>query len=375
MSKVKVSLAGCSSYKQQDVSVALRKGMDLIGGIDRFISRGDRVLLKPNILIGKPPEFCVNTHPAIIEAVIVLVKEAGGIPVLGDSPGFGSTLRNAKRAGYNEICQKYRVPVIEFNNPAEYSFEKGLLFKKLWVERSVMECDKVINLAKLKTHGMMMLTLAVKNMFGAVCGYKKLHWHMVAKDDYNVFAGFLTDLYRFISPCLNILDGIDSMEGNGPQSGKRRFTGFIALSSDGIALDRVICDAVGYKPMDVPVMDYSIRNKIESADIKNINVLGKSVEEIKIKDFLPPRKNRLTFYRMPAFMHRIMDRFILVLPRVSHDKCTRCGICYRTCPNKAIDYKENSNRKYKKSVVINYERCIRCYCCQEMCPEGAIRLR
>ncbi len=375
MGKYKVSLVKCDSYNLEEVHTALKKSIDLLGGIEAFVRSGDRVLLKPNILIGKPPENCVNTHPSVIEAVINLVRECGGKPELGDSPGFGSAVWNSKRAGYYEVCRRHSVPIIEFDSPKEYPFEDGYLFKKIEMDSHILDYDRIINLAKLKTHGMMMLTLAVKNMFGVVSGYKKLHWHMAAKDDYSVFARFLIDLCRFASPSLNILDAVYSMEGNGPQSGQGRKTGFLSASESAHSLDRVICDIVRFKPEDVPVIDSGIKLGIPEYSIENIEIEGESIESLKIKDFKPPRKNRLTFYKLPGFVHRIIDRFILIFPRVNDRICTRCGICIKSCPADAIRFKSKPGKEYGKSVEIDYHKCIRCYCCQEMCPEGAIRLK
>lgn len=362
----KVSIVSCNSYDTEELNKAVRKSIDLIGGMEKYIKKGDRVLLKPNILFGKSPDKCVNTHPSFIEVIASMVKEAGGIPFLGDSPGFGSTLSNAKKAQYYDICEKHDIPIVDFTENKLYNFEKGYLFKSFELESTLRNYDKIINLPKLKTHGMMMLTLAVKNLYGLVSGYKKLHWHMIAKDDYILFGKFLIDLYRFISPALNILDGIDAMEGNGPQSGVPRKCNMIISSPNGISLDRIVCDIVGLKPDSVPVIKAALDFGLD--DIHNIEMLGEDPGSLKIKNFRLPRRNLLTFYRFPAFIHRFLKKYFLVLPIIDKKTCTKCKICIKSCPNHVISYNEDIIR-------IDYEKCIRCYCCQEMCPEGAIKLK
>src|SRR5512136_114106 len=97
--KSSVSIVRCENYDEQKVLIALRESINLIGGIQTFVKKGSRVLLKPNLLYGKSPEKAVTTHPSILKGTIQLVREAGGIPFIGDSPAVGSLTRAAEKSG------------------------------------------------------------------------------------------------------------------------------------------------------------------------------------------------------------------------------------------------------------------------------------
>src|SRR5512136_1907244 len=94
-----VSIVTCGRYDEADVLKCLRRAIDLIGGIETFVRPGNRVLLKPNLLYGKSPEKAVTTHPSIMKGMISIVREAGGIPFIGDSPSIGSLMKAAEKSG------------------------------------------------------------------------------------------------------------------------------------------------------------------------------------------------------------------------------------------------------------------------------------
>jgi uncharacterized protein (DUF362 family) len=87
MEKIPVSISKCSSYQLEEVQTAVLKCLDAIGGISSFIKPGDKVMIKPNMLQGRSPDEAITTHPAVVEAVVNIVKDAGAIPMIGDSPG------------------------------------------------------------------------------------------------------------------------------------------------------------------------------------------------------------------------------------------------------------------------------------------------
>ena len=115
--KSTVSIIKCPSYDEEEVLQALRKSIDLIGGIENFVKKGNRVLLKPNLLYGKAPERAVTTHPSIIKGMIQIVREAGGIPFIGDSPSIGSLTRAAEKAGIKRVADEMECPLVEFDRP------------------------------------------------------------------------------------------------------------------------------------------------------------------------------------------------------------------------------------------------------------------
>jgi len=240
-----VSIVRCPHYGSEEVLKNLRKAIGLVGGIGTFVKKGDRVLLKPNLIFGKSPEKAVTTHPSIIRGILEIVREAGGIPFIGDSPGLGSAIRAAEKAGVKAVADELQCPVIDFNRPILSEKRKGRTFRKLEIDQSLLEADVVINLPKWKTHSQTLLTLGIKNLFGCVPGPKKALWHLQAGEDRVLFAQVLVDLYEVIQPSLTILDGVVAMEGNGPSSGDPTAIGLILAGSDALSLDQVVCDLLG----------------------------------------------------------------------------------------------------------------------------------
>ena len=166
-----VALKRCGDYRADKVLETVKNAIDELGGIDQYVKAGDRVLLKPNLLVGRPAEKHVNTHPAVVQAVIRLVKKAGGKPVIGDSPALpatGNAVKVAVKCGIADVARKEGVDVVDFNNPVEVASPSGATFKKFKIDQMVLDSDVVINLPKLKSHGQMTLTMGVKNIFGGI---------------------------------------------------------------------------------------------------------------------------------------------------------------------------------------------------------------
>src|ERR1039457_2942437 len=164
-----VIIEPCGSYDRQTVRAALLKLVMPLGGMAAFVNPGERVLLKPNMLAAKPPKKAVTTHPEVLRAVIELVQESGGIPLVGDSPGIGDFRKVAEKTGILAVVEETGAELVEFGETIEVAGQ--WIFKSLEVARTYMEADRIINLPKLKTHEMMTMTCAVKKLFrGGVGG-------------------------------------------------------------------------------------------------------------------------------------------------------------------------------------------------------------
>lgn len=359
-----VSITRCASYETQEAYRAVRESIDLLGGMETFVSRGERILLKPNLLAGKPPETAVTTHPEVVRAVIRLVKEAGGVPVVGDSPGLGTALKVADKCGVASVCREEGVELIDLKTLVVAENPDGLTFKRLEVAKEALDCDGIINIPKLKTHAQMFLTLGVKNLFGCVPGKLKPQWHLSAGVESSHFAAMLLDLYSFLRPRLTVMDGIVGMEGNGPGAGDPRKIGLVFAGADAVALDTVVTAVLGAEPHDLPLLKAaSIRGL--NTDIDGIEVLGEGISSVAVDGFKFPPLVSLNFAdRLPYFLDRRLRRALTSRPSVERLKCTLCNICVQVCPAEVMAKTDR--------ISIDYDRCIRCYCCQEMCPEGAI---
>jgi uncharacterized protein (DUF362 family)/Pyruvate/2-oxoacid:ferredoxin oxidoreductase delta subunit len=328
------------------------------------VKAGSHVLLKPNLLYGKPPEKAVTTHPSVIRGMIQIVREAGGVPFIGDSPSVGSLMRTAEKAGIKAVADELKCPLVEFNRPVLPSKGGGKVFKQIEIDQAVLDADVVINLPKWKTHAQMLLTLGVKNLFGCIPGPRKPLWHLKAGNDRRIFAQILFDVYQLIQPSLTVLDGIVGMEGNGPNNGHPIPIGLILASGDALSIDLVVCDLLGISRGAIPTNQIGVEN---GTGKDSIEIVGEPTETSKISSFkLPPPFG--VSWNLPGFMRKAFKNALTSKPWINDLLCKGCGLCTEICPLKALT-------KKGKSLAFNYEECIRCFCCQEVCPEGAISIK
>ncbi len=367
----RVALVACPDYTPEKVEVALRRGLELLGGINRFIKSGERIVLKPNVLIGASPDKCVCTHPAVFRAAGRVLLEAGVSLTCGDSPSFGGTAVNMRIAGLKQIADELGIELADFAHGRAVSHRDGLLIKRFVVANGVLAADGLVSLPKLKTHGLTRLTGAVKNQFGCVPGLLKGQHHAKTPDPF-AFATMLVDLNTLIRPRLYIMDAVMAMEGNGPRSGRPRQLGALLISDDPIALDAVACKIIDLDPALVPTAAPGERAGLGTYHYESIEVVGEDVNDFVCPDFDCVRKPPVAagggrFSRF--FKNRTSAR-----PVIDEALCTRCGTCIRHCPvtPKAVDWVDGDE---SRPPAHDYDLCIRCFCCQELCPASAITVK
>ena len=356
---MKVSVVKCNSYNEEKVYRAVKKSIDLIGGLK--IKPGSKVLLKPNILSARKPEAAITTHPSVVAAVCRILKPMNVKIMIGDSSGmgrYGYTTNALEVSGMKRVAERFNAELISFEGLSKKIKIKGAkVLKTANIAKPVLDADYIINLPKLKTHTLMRYTGAVKNMFGCIPGGRKSHCHTIAPKE-EQFGHLLLDLYSRITPQLNIIDGVVGIEGNGPGSaGIKKKTDIIAASKDAVALDLVVSKIIGFDPMEIKTnklaMERGIfKDKAEVVGEKNVRVKYK--QPLKIK--------------LPAFIERFVFRQASLRPSIIRDKCKACGICIKACPAKTI-------KLVKGKAHIFDKNCIRCYCCHELCPYNAIELK
>lgn len=361
----RVALEKVREYSRDEVRRGLERLLAHFGGMEAFVKPGERVLLKPNMLYAKPPEAAVTTNPEVVAAVIELVRKAGGTPLVGDSPGVGKLSRVAEKSGILKVLEETGTELVEFMEPVEVSGEG--LFRRIELARPYLEADRVINLPKLKTHGMMTMTCSVKNLFGAVVGAAKAAWHLKAGEDRDMFARMLLEIYLLRKPDLNIVDAIVAMEGDGPGSGDPREVGLLIAGVNPVSLDVVAAEVLGIPKRLLYVERAAEKMGIEGVDRASILPCGCPVEDARVADFrLPPVSD--VQWGLPRFLtRRIRDLFTAYPCPVPH-KCGLCGICRDACPPGVIEIRNGALR-------IDYRRCIRCFCCRELCPADALGIR
>ncbi len=371
--KKPVVLAKCTKYELQDVKAALLKTIEALGGLSKYVGKKDTVLLKLNLLMRKKPEEATTTHPVFVQALAEILTEYGCDVLLGDSPGGPFTfsmLRSVYKAtGIQDVTLKTKAR-LNFNvESCEKENPEGLILKKMTVTDMLNDVDKVISVSKLKTHGMMTFTGAVKNMFGVIPGIRKAEFHL-NMPDYDVFADALVDICLLSNPVLSFMDGIEAMEGNGPSSGSVRKTDVILASSSPYHLDKAACTIAGIPLESVPTIKACIKREIVEKGLSDIIFLGDPIEAFKTPPFkLPDSKSILSrMNKIPTPIMGAVNNLLQPKVSVNHKECVGCGDCAKNCPARVIEMKN-------KKPHIDTKKCIRCYCCQELCPKGCVQIK
>jgi len=346
-----------SSYAQPELETKVWTLMDICGG--RSISAGHRVLIKPNFLLPARPESGILTHPGIVAAACKYALQRGAAVLVADSPATGTFNRLVKKGGFAQALEGLGVELRPFRETV--SVDIGAPFGKIALAREALEADIVINLAKLKTHSQMLLTLGVKNLFGCVIGMEKPQWHLRSGVDRDWFAHLLVQIHYAVRPTLTLVDGILALEGDGPgKGGQPRHTGVLLGGLDAAAVDAAVCRMLRLDPGQLPTHRAAeARGLVDGRqDIRG--------DFITVADFKLPEQGAVAFG--PDFLKGFIRSHILQKPVVDHQRCRSCGECWTFCPATAV---VDSGQ----SVAFDYGRCIRCYCCVEVCPHGALAAR
>lgn len=364
-----VVLKKCPDYNSENVYMAVKEAVDRLGGINKFVKRGMKVLIKPNLVMKKAPDEAATTHPSVVEAIARIVSEAGGNAVIADNPGGIITERVLKGiytvCGMESAAEKSGAQLNYDLEETELQYSEGKYLKKIIVSRPFADADVIINVPKLKTHGQMVYTGAVKNMFGAVPGVLKAEYHFRMQEHRN-FANALIDIFLSTKTTLNIMDAVVGMDGHGPTAGNPKHIGLIIASENAFELDYTALNVTGISPYDVPIIREAIERKLCPSSIKEIHIEGEDLDSVKIHGFKVPHLGALRtirFFDNRAF--NLISKALRPSPVFIHAKCIGCRECANNCPAKIIEMVNNR-------PVLDMSKCIRCFCCQELCPVKAV---
>jgi len=320
------------------------------------VAPGASVLIKPNLLMPAKPAQAILTHPSVVRFTAEWVLEKGARPLVADSPAIGSFEKILKIGGYTDALSGLDIPCRPFRESTLVNIGKP--FHHIELAKEAVEADTVINLAKLKTHTHMLMTLGVKNTFGCVVALKKPEWHLRSGVDRDLFARLLIQIHRAIAPSATIVDGVLALQGQGPgKSGDPRHLGILIGSASAPATDATICRMLGFSPDRLPTHRAAETLGVLPPDIA---VQG---DPVRITGFDLPTLSRMTFGPKP--LQGLIRKHLTQRPMVINGRCVGCGECVSYCPAEAVT-------SGNPMVVFDYDRCIRCYCCVEICPHGAL---
>ncbi len=367
MNKAAAAFTAASDYGEAER--AMERQFELLA-LDEVFRPGMRVALKPNLVMKRAPERATTTHPAVVTAAVRALRRRGVRDiVLAESPG-GPYTRAALEGIYAACGMADAAREADFRLNTDMSSdtltcETFLRCASFPVIRPILEADAVLNLPKLKTHGMTTMSAAVKNLFGCVPGLQKPELHYRYRQE-DAFCEMLLDLAQAVGPAASIVDAVVSMERDGPSGGTPKRTGFLAGSRNPFALDAVLADFARLSPVET--VRLSLAHGL-TPPLEEIERLGDEAVGVA---FVPPRTKSLDFLdRLPRPLRpaarSAVKRLAEARPEVTR-RCVGCGKCAESCPAHII-------RIERGRAVIDRMNCIRCFCCHEMCPAGAIRIR
>jgi uncharacterized protein (DUF362 family)/NAD-dependent dihydropyrimidine dehydrogenase PreA subunit len=367
-----VSIVKCADYDDATVAAALEKCLGHLGGIERFVSPGKKVVIKTNLLMKKRPEAAVTTHPALVKALGIAVKKAGATVTIADSPGSRYTEASLKGiyacTGMERIASEEGFALNLDLSYHEIDTPQGKLLKKVTIIEPLINADLVINMPKMKSHGQMVYTGAVKNMFGAIPGAYKAEYHL-RMPEYSTFADALIDIFLSVKPGLTIMDAIVAMDGDGPAGGDPKKVGLILGGENAFELDMAALTIAGVNPLDIPIIRNAVDRGLCPGSMQDIELLGEPLDSVKVPDFrMPALKSRMVVPWVRKGPLRAILNFLRPRPEFNHHICIGCGECERNCPAHVITMTD-------KRPHADLSGCIRCFCCQELCPEKAVAIR
>jgi uncharacterized protein (DUF362 family)/Pyruvate/2-oxoacid:ferredoxin oxidoreductase delta subunit len=326
--------------------------------------QGKKVLIKPNVLRASEAREGIVTNPAVLRAVVEKVETMNpALIVVGDNPGlfnYGANEESFQKTGLMEAAKGYYQNI--GTDSKKVSFNPDFM-STVSVSNIVLEADVFISLPKFKTHGLTVLTGAIKNSYGILPGGQKAMLHKAAGSPER-FNEVVVDVFRIRVPDLFLVDAIVGMEGNGPASPMLRDIGLLIASDNAVALDAVIATMMGCEPERLKFLRKAKELGLGDYDLSTIEIIG----ELKpLPDFKLPPLGGDAILQNASLQEMIHNRSAL-RPQVDPALCTACGTCVDHCAVSALSMQDNL-------PVVDADTCITCFCCQEMCPAKAITLK
>ena len=326
---------------------------------------GKKVLIKPNVLRIAQPEEGIVTHPAVLQAVVQAVKEEDPASIIvGDNPGlfnYGDNERCFEQTGLMQAAGGYYQNI--GTESVQMDFDPTLL-PQVGVSKAVLDADVVISLPKFKTHGLTVITGAIKNSYGILPGGLKAKLHKAAGTPER-FQEAIVDVFRLRVPDLFIMDAVLGMEGNGPASPDLRDIGCILAADNAVAMDAVMSAMMGLEPGRLRSLQKARELGLGDFDLQNIEIIGKLKH---IPDFkLPPLSGE--HHMDNEEIQGLLGAKAGLKPQADPELCTACAECIEHCPVSALSMGNDGIPE------VDADTCITCFCCQEMCPEKAMSLQ
>ena len=376
-----VILSPCENYDASTVDAALMAVLEPLGGLD-WVTPGMTVGIKANLVSAMKPEECATTHPSLLCALTRLLCARGAKVIIGDSPGGVYTaafVNHVYHASGMEACEGAGAVLNHDLGTADTTFPEAKVLKNFTYTAWLDTCDAIIDFCKLKSHGMMGMSAAAKNLLGVIPGPMKPEYHF-RFPDMGDFARMLVDINDYFAEKVKLclVDAVEGMEGNGPTKGTPRHIGLLLASPSPHTVDAVCARLIGLSEDAVPTLMAARERGLIGEDFPLL-VTGKgtqNADDYAVSDFehVAVRHGHL-FDSRGKLISKTLEALLTSRPKLKESECIGCGKCGNICPAKAITMESvNSDKNGKKKAVIDRDKCIRCFCCQEFCPTGAMKV-
>ncbi len=366
-----VALTPCPDYTDATVEAALTVVLEPMGGLS-WVTSGMTVGIKANLVSAMKPEECATTHPSLLCALTRMLRERGARVIIGDSPGGVYTaafVNHVYSASGMTACEAAGAELNRDLGVKDVAFPEARVLKSFTYTAWLDTCDAIIDFCKLKSHGMMGMSAAAKNLFGVIPGTMKPEYHFRFPEMVD-FSHMLVDINDYFAEKVKlcIVDAVEGMEGNGPTKGTPRHIGLLLASPSPHTVDAVCARLIGLSEDAVPTLTAARERGLIGEDFPLVTVGVTDADEYAVKDFehVAVRHGHL-FDSRGKLVSRTLQALLTSRPKLKTGECIGCGKCERICPAKAITIE-------KKKAVIDRDKCIRCFCCQEFCPVGAMKV-
>ncbi|MCD6537594.1 DUF362 domain-containing protein [Candidatus Bathyarchaeota archaeon] len=265
-----------SIVRGEDLESRVLRAVELLGGMERFVKGGDVVLIKPNLVDGRDPETGETVHPEVIKALIRLAFDAGAGRVIA---GEGPTLyvRSLNRPLHREVKRIAEKEGAEMINFEEHPFVKvrvknPVCFSEVRVPKVLLECEVFINVPALKTHHLVGVTVALKNLYGVLPLEYKRRYHTLDRTE-----EIIVDLNIARRSDLTVVDGTYATHHLPPL--ERLTLNLTIVGNKPVAVDAVSAKILGLDPDKIRILKWAEEKGLDTFDLNRIRILGLSIRE------------------------------------------------------------------------------------------------
>ena len=374
-----VVLTPCPDYTDATVKTALEAVLEPLGGLS-WVTPGMVVGIKANLVSAMKPEECATTHPSLLCALTAMLRSRGARVIIGDSPGGVYTtafVNHVYHASGMTACEAAGAELNHDLSVRDTMFPEACVLKSFTYTAWLDTCDAIIDFCKLKSHGMMGMSAAAKNLFGVIPGTMKPEYHF-RFPDMGDFARMLVDINDYFAHKVKLclVDAVEGMEGNGPTKGTPRHIGLLLASASPHTVDAVCAGLIGLTEDAVPTLMAARERGLIGDEVPLLTVgvqdSDRAVENYTVRNFqhVAVRHGHL-FTSRGKLVSKTLEALLTSRPKLKVSECVGCAKCAQICPAKAITMEKG---QHGTRAVIDRDRCIRCFCCQEFCPTGAMKV-